>query len=248
MELKYHEPLRIPGYLCNPADKLSITGAALIFQEAAWKQAELLGFAFSDNDEPRYWVLSRMTVDFLRTPRWDESVTITTWPSGTQRLYATREYVLTDEKDEPCIIGGSSWIVLNGATGRPVKPETYLGGRPILRENALEQDFSKIAPLEGGGDEWHPVFYSAIDRNQHVNNTRYVEWFVNWARGTGFDPLLDDPEGSRVVMTYNAETLLGYEYRVHGSPEEGAATVFVRKPGETDEKAAWNLRLSTIAE
>ncbi|GEM_PF-2031892 len=253
MHPRFDEELRIPGYLCNTTDRLSLPGMAALFQEAAWTHADLLGFSFVGDEIPVYWVLSRITVEVARMPRWNERITVRTWPSGTHRLFATREYVI-ERNDEPIITGASSWIILDSRSGRPVRPAEYLEGRPTPDEHALEQDFARITPLETScADDWKPVPPTALDRNLHVNNTRYVEWFVNWAHGSELAPFVDDPSGRRFVMTYTAETLLGDQYRVCGDPASGASDVRIRRPERTAESAtgstageettAWSLRL-----
>lgn len=74
----------------------------------------------------------------------------------------------------------SSWIILDAATGRPVKPETYLAGRLPVQEHVVEQDFSRLSPLEEDESTfitpWATVPPMALDRNLHVNNTRYLEY------------------------------------------------------------------------
>ncbi len=236
------ESLAVPSYLCNGADRLSLTGLAGLFQEAAWQSAAQLGFAFTDSASPVYWVLSRLTTVVNRMPRWDEEVTVSTWPSGTHRLYGTREYLIT-AGEERLVAGGSAWIIVDAATGRPSRPERHLELGIVRREYAVEHNFEKLEPLPACDGSWQPVQPVAIDRNGHVNNTRYLDWFANWAHDTAFEPFVRDASGSTFVMTFSANTTLDHEYRVCGDFSRRQAEAHVRSQDADNDHVAWMIRL-----
>nr|MDA3949993.1 thioesterase [Spirochaeta sp.] len=124
--MKHRYQIRVPSFLCRPDDQVGFDGMASLFQEAAWQHAERLGVDFTDGSAQLYWVLHRVGMRFFRRPRWSEAITITTWPSRMVRLYAMREFLVHNDDGELLLDASSAWIVLDGGTGRPVRPEQHL--------------------------------------------------------------------------------------------------------------------------
>ena len=73
-------------------------------QEAANLHAAILGFGYDDMIASKTaWVLSRMHVVFVDTPRWRDDVTLFTWHKGLERLFFLRDFMMTDREGNPKI-------------------------------------------------------------------------------------------------------------------------------------------------
>jgi medium-chain acyl-[acyl-carrier-protein] hydrolase len=143
--------------------------------EAAGEHAAAGGLAVTDLFRKGLtWVLSRFHVEFRRYPLWGGDVTIETWPSGRQPLYATRDFLITDAEG-PLAAATSSWLILDLKTRRPTKTTEHLEGFPLLEKRALDDDFASLPVLgrEDGCKEF-PVFFSDIDLNRHVTASVYM--------------------------------------------------------------------------
>ncbi|MBQ9367405.1 MAG: hypothetical protein IJT83_06450 [Victivallales bacterium] len=88
-----------------------------IFQEVASRHAEQLGCGFGTMGSLT-WVLSKIRIQVLRTPGKGSTVTVKTWPSGFNRLYATREGLFADGDGELARVT-SYWLLIDLKTLRP---------------------------------------------------------------------------------------------------------------------------------
>ena len=226
--MKHVQTITVPSYLCGADDHLAADGAARLFQEAAWQHAKRLGFAFTDEDSAVFWVLRRLGIEILRTPRWGETVTITTWPSRLHRLLALREFRVESEHGEPLLNASSAWLIIDAEHRRPVRPEAHLPGEMLDDEAAMDIPLGKTATIPDHereavieGAEWHRVRRSDTDRNAHVNNARYVQWLADDA-----SPVLD---GSRAgVLSFVSETSTGREFCVISGGDSLVAEIWTR--------------------
>ena len=233
-EKQFHEDVRIPSYLCGPDDHLGFEGVASLLQEAAWQHAQHLGVSFTEEGVDFYWVLHRLGLRFLRRPRWNETVHITTWPSGMERLYALRDFMIESTTGEALVHVSSAWIILNAARGRPERPERHLPREWILDTRVLDLPTGKTPTIaesrvaqELGSAQWNAVRPSDTDRNLHVNNARYAQWLKDAASET----LKEEPSG---MLTFTNETKRGQEYAVVLDQDVPAAEVWVRNKGADD--------------
>lgn len=143
--------------------------------EAAGEHAAAGGLAVTDLFRRGVtWVLSRFHVRFLRYPAWGQGLTIETWPSGRQPLFAIRDYAVSDESG-PVAEATSSWLIVDLKTRRPVRTEEHLEGFPLLEKRALADSFPSLpAPSRADGTAEFPVFHSDIDLNRHVTASVYI--------------------------------------------------------------------------
>jgi len=144
--------------------------------EAAADHAAALGVGVVDLfGKGLTWVLSRLHVKFARYPRWGETVTLRTWPSAQQPLYALREFVVSDAAG-PAILATTSWIVLDLKTKRPAKLTDHFPVYPLRSERAVADDFPPLpAPAREDVVREFPVFFSDLDINRHVTSTVYLQ-------------------------------------------------------------------------
>ncbi len=226
--MKHVQTITIPSYLCGADDHLATDGAARLFQEAAWQHAKRMGLSFTEEDSAVFWVLQRLGIQTIRKPRWDEAVTITTWPSRLHRLFAMREFRVESERGEPLLNASSAWLIIDAERRRPVRPEGHLPVEFLEDETALDIPLGKTATIpEGerqaaiGSAVWHKVRPSDTDRNAHVNNARYVQWFADDA-----SPVLNgSPAG---VLSFISETSLSREFCVISGDDSLVAEIWTR--------------------
>jgi acyl-CoA thioesterase FadM len=140
---------------------------------------------------PSFWVLHRVRIRFLRRPRWNEAVSLTTWPSGMERLYALRQFHIDSAEGERLVDVASAWIILDAVRRRPVRPEKHLPEDRIHDQELLTMPTGKTEAISLEETAslrrhvvWQPVRPSDTDRNRHVNNARYLQWLLDGAPET----------------------------------------------------------------
>ena len=170
---------------CGPDAVLKLNCILDYFQDIAACHADLLRIGMTDLQElHELWVLSRLRLRFNRYPVLGEKLTVMTYPTGLNRLFATRQYQLLAENGERLVEATSFWIVIDDTKFRPVKPFKMLAdfdGRNLDKPRFFP-DLDKIAEPEDGVSEnllEYQVLHSNIDLNRHLNNAFYGSYIVD---------------------------------------------------------------------
>jgi medium-chain acyl-[acyl-carrier-protein] hydrolase len=231
IERTFTEGIRVPSYLCAPDDRVGLDGVASLLQEAAWQHARRLGFAFTDEDESLFWVLHRVRIRFLRRPRWNEAVSLTTWHKRDGTTLRLRQFHIDSAEGERLVDVASAWIILDAVRRRPVRPEKHLPEDRIHDQELLTMPTGKTEAISLEETAslrrhvvWQPVRPSDTDRNRHVNNARYLQWLLDGAPET----LADVSEGT---VTFMVETHNGQEFSVYQNEARTVAEVWARDAG-----------------
>jgi len=158
---------------------LSIQSICNFLQSAASNHAQALGVSLDHlRSSGHTWVLAQLKLQMDDYPKIDTPVRIHTWPAGTERLYALREFRIHDEDGRTYGRAGSSWLILDVERRRPVRLEPF--GRSIHQTSHpddVSASLEKLPPLEVPDiTREFRVRYRDLDVNQHVNNVSYVEW------------------------------------------------------------------------
>jgi len=154
------------------------------FQDIAACHADQLGIGMKElRDRHQLWVLSRLRLRFNRFPGLGEKLTVMTYPTGLNRLFATRQYQLLTENGERLVEGTSFWIVIDDVKFRPVKPFKMLGDFADRNQDKPRffPELDKIAEPETSPERvlGYQVLHSNIDLNRHLNNAFYGAYIVD---------------------------------------------------------------------
>ncbi len=174
----------VKTYECQPDSSIKPHVLMQHLQESAAIHAEQLGFGYNRlNQIDSYWVLSNFAIQIDRLPQWNDEVTIRTWPSGSTRAIATREFVGKDQRGSELFRAGSEWMVLTRQKNRP-KNLMRLGlDLPKSEPKALSEKLNRLEPRNDYTEVQRVrVPHSSIDLNGHVNNTEYVRWGIDALR------------------------------------------------------------------
>lgn len=171
-------------------DRIHLHSLFGMLQEAAGRNAEEYGWGASAMDaEAVSWIILRMSVRMERLPKFGEKVCIETWSRGYRRLYFLRDFILSDRAGLEIGRATSVWIAVDKRTRRPLRPERFdaVSSVASLDRAALFDEAMQIEALSkrlAPDDEQVQKIlkhadYSEIDRNLHVNNTRYIAWSMD---------------------------------------------------------------------
>ena len=178
------EKFKVKTYECRPDGNIKMASLMQYLQEVATQHAEQLSFGVDRlNKINSYWVLSNLRIEINRLPKWNDKITVKTWPSGYTRLIATREFVAKDQNDFELFRAGSQWMVLDKDSGRPKNLIRLDLGLPKTGLKALSEELVRLEPQDDYSQvDRISVPYSSIDLNGHVNNTEYVRWGIDALR------------------------------------------------------------------
>ncbi|GHV40660.1 hypothetical protein AGMMS49546_14990 [Spirochaetia bacterium] len=201
----------------DTSDRLTAAATFDFFQEAAINHAELLGVGREALVRTnQLWVLSRLSVQWDRRPKWQEEVTVRSWPRGWEKLFALRDYDIRDAADQPVVRGRSGWIVLDMEKRRPLRPQTVMEHLP-LNEGIDALTGIPVAveardSLTQAGER--KAAYSDVDYNGHVNNTRYIQWIQDFIEGG----VLETAARMRLDINYLSEVKFGEIVELWSAP------------------------------
>ncbi len=205
----------------GPDGKLTVGAAFDMLQDIAGLHAAELGVGMPQlNSLGITWVLSRMIVNFEKYPDASDTIRLTTWPSGLQRLFALRQFEFISAKTgERFGTASSFWLMLKTDNLRPVVPSSVASCEHWITATddipVFFREAGKI-PAEAGG---HPlkvtIGQSMIDSNRHVNNTHYAQFAQDWlAASTGAPVCI-----RRIQVNFNLALRLFEDVEISGEAD-----------------------------
>ncbi|MDR2924162.1 MAG: acyl-ACP thioesterase [Treponema sp.] len=201
----------------DKSDSMTLDSIFNFFQEAAISHAENLGVgreAMAQTNQ--VWLLSRMSVQVDRRPKYGESVTIRTWPRGAEKLFARRDYDILGADGKAAVRASSSWIIVDITKRRPLRPHAVVDAMP--RNEGL--DALPGVAVNGGSEigggaigleenpslqkcREHLPLYTDVDYNGHVNNISYIRWIEDAVK----PELLEQARQMKLDINYMNEVL-----------------------------------------
>ena len=123
-----------------------------------------------------FWAVIRNRTEIVRLPRLGETITVETWPMPTTRSSFPRSTAAYDEKGNLLFRCISLWVLMDISQRTMVLPgKSGIALTGTLRGNELTAPGS-IAPKALENAVCRKVGYTELDRNGHMNNTRYLDW------------------------------------------------------------------------
>lgn len=152
-----------------------------LMQEAANVNASTLGFGYDEMiNSNTAWVLSRIHVKFINTPKWRQEVNLKTWHKGVSKLFYLRDFILSDKEENHLVVATTSWLIIDLNTRRLVRNKDLALSDTAM--DAIPTPADKVVmpvDIEPELVRKHPVTWSEIDANGHVNNVKYAVWAID---------------------------------------------------------------------
>lgn len=190
-------------------------------QEAAGAHAEALGVGAGVlREKSQAWFLSRMRVAFKSYPQIGETISVKTYPSGFERLFARREFFFSTERLGVFAEATSNWLFMDTAAMR-ILPPSLLNG--IMPDNSsLPVVFPSLGKLPTASADSscrvHKVTGTQIDINGHLNNTEYAS-ILQDTLGIGIYP-------REFQLNYQKGVPPDSEIRIYGQCDASGKFVF----------------------
>ena len=231
---------------CGLDNKMFLNVIMGDMQEAAEKGSTEYGFGTRFLAENNIcWIIMKVRSHFDRYPLWGDKFTVKTWGSGLNKITFSREFEYFDEEGNLFGIITTDWILADFNTHRPVIPskKEFLppvfipDTRRVFADGCKKIELPSIDDLDGISSViCKYADFSELDRNRHVNNTRYIAWACDALHKAGVDVfriqdldvnyISEVKEGEKVdifVINDEAES----SYTVIGYREDGKAVFSV---------------------
>jgi len=144
-----------------------------------------------------------------RYPRWNEEITVKTWPTSFKGFVAERSFEVFDSNGESIAKSHSGWVYMDLNRRKPARaPLDVLNGFGDFMPPALERNF-RLPERSGfaeAGSRAIEVTRRDLDANRHVNSVAYLDWAMDSLTAHGLC------RAGRVVemkTTYRKECSLG---------------------------------------
>lgn len=176
----------------------------LLLQEIALDHSRALGLG-SDRTLHRnlLWVVTRYALEIRRMPRYEERVTLETYPGPMRRVLFPRYFRMKDADGNVIVNASSVWVLIDGEKRAMISPKQY--DLPVAEGLHLDGELPynlPAHPIEPQRTESFRVPYSYLDLNGHMNNTKYFDLCL--------DLIADEVEG-KPIREIRAE----YQNEIH---------------------------------
>lgn len=175
----YHVDLRDVDF----QKQLKLSTFFSYFQDVASLASDNLGFGIQTLEQKFgvAWILMRIRVDIIRTPVWDEEITIETWPLEPKKLEFARDFIVRDQKGKIIVRAVSTWVIMD-LKQRKLKRTAFIGftSPEVISKRAIDCQLGKLKHSGNLEVSYKKVIgYSDIDFNGHLNNSKYVDFIMD---------------------------------------------------------------------
>jgi medium-chain acyl-[acyl-carrier-protein] hydrolase len=182
INLPWREVFKIRTFDVDFKNSIKLSSIFNFLQEAASNNAEQLKFGYDDLiKDGLFWVLSRAKIHILKYLTLGDEIIIETWPKGTDKLFALRDFRIYNSGNEIVGKATTAWLLVDSKTMRPVRPDFLVENIPHHNiEPAIIETPGRIVETETKAEVAEKIIaYTDIDINQHVNNVRYVDFVLD---------------------------------------------------------------------
>ena len=239
--MKYSKNHTITCYEADANQLMRPTAMLDLMQEAANVNATTLGFGFDEMKETNIaWVLSRMYVRFDKLPAWRQDVKLETWHKGVAKLFYLRDFILSDMEGNPMVLATTSWLIIDLGTRRLVRNnDLALSDTP---QHAIETPADKVVlpvDIEPELVRKHPVTWSEIDTNGHVNNVKYAVWALDAVKA---EDIKERPL-KELLINFDAEVMPGDVVKISRVRQETEDGLVYYVTGKVADKQNFSVKL-----
>ncbi len=174
----------ITGYDVLPNGYIKPSAMLKYMQDGATMDAAGAGADYDSlRSRDMIFVVSKVLVNFVNTPKVDDVLEIRTWNSGTQGVSFIRNYVMT-VNDRVVGTATTRWVLVSYSARRILRPDALFTDLSSNVDELLPLEPSRrlrlmegIAPKEAK----YTASFTDMDTNYHVNNTRYGDLIVDYS-------------------------------------------------------------------
>lgn len=223
--------------------RLKLSTLFVYFQDLATEHSEILGKGRDVLQKDNLiWVLASVRADIERYPVWGESIFVETWPLQPDKINFERDFLVYDENDNIIARAVTNWVIIDISSRRLKRARVLNSEFPETdRERAIDCTLDRISAVGNMEESYRKtVGYSDIDMNEHLNNSRYLDYIMDCFS-------IDDHKNyfsKSIEINYIHEALPGDTLILRkGIDEADKGTVYVEGINECSNLVAFKSRL-----
>lgn len=168
-------------YECDTNKKMTLPMLVNIMIHTSGEQSHLLGVGDDFvNELGLSWVILQYELKFKRVPEFAEEVTITTQALSYNKLFCYREFKVYDSNGEECVTAKTTFALIDTEKRKMARiPEEIIAPYNVEFNKKLVRTPKPEKVGDNAESTEYRVRFLDIDRNQHVNNSKYFEWALD---------------------------------------------------------------------
>lgn len=231
------EHYKITSYLVNLRKQAGLYSVLNFIQDVGWQHSFKLGVQLPAHQG---WVFTRQKLKMDMWPKWNESLSITTWIRKPEGAFIYRDYELYSN-DKKIGEATSSFTVMDMNT-RKLALQDWSTLPPFWKEDGTyDTKPEKIPFIENAKviSEFE-VRNSDIDLNEHVNNTKYAQWILD---SLNIDLLKGGIYLKGYEVNFLSEMKLGNKVSVHQAESDKPGCIQFQGLRTNDQKPVFTAQL-----
>ena len=210
------------------SNRLSIKSLIKYFGDIAGNHSSSCGYGLNDIPTTHItWLLLNWKVKMFSHPKYNEELTINTWPRVIEKFYSYRDFEVFDSKNNLVAIASSKWVMINAETKRIERISNE-----IINAYGIEQ---KSVFTESLNDKpkipdnlklnfTYTIQRRDIDTNGHVNNLHYIDYALE----TLPEDVYNSNEFDNIEIHYKKEIKYGETINCYYSFENNKHIVTIK--------------------
>ena len=177
MEPIYSEEFKISDLYIDCFGRLLPSKILYMMQEVAGNHFAQMAMDYDSlSQRGLFWAITRNKVQITRLPMRGETIRLETWPMPTTRVAYPRSIVAYDEDGNEVFRSITLWVLMDANNRSMVLPaKSGIDVTGTLRGNELASPLGlPVKALANRRKRY--VNFTDLDRNAHMNNTRYLDW------------------------------------------------------------------------
>ena len=210
-------------------------------QEVAGKHFDQISMTYEQlAQRGMFWAIIRQRVRISRLPMSGETIRVETWPMPNTRVAFPRSVVAWDENGNEVFRCITLWVLMDLNTRSMILPgKSGLAIPGTLRGDELAAPGSLPAKVLQNRRS-RRVCFTDLDRNGHMNNTKYLEWIWDLLP-SGFH---ENNSLKEFTLCYLSEAREGQELTLAWDfTEDGCLLVDAHRPTEEKTERIFSAKL-----
>ena len=241
MEPLYSQNFEITDHFVDCFGRMTPASILMLIQEVAGRHCVALSVDYDTlARQGMFWAVTRHRVQVNRLPQLGENIRVETWPMPTTKVAYPRSVVAYDAAGNECFRAISLWVLMNLNTRSMILPgKSGISVVGSLRGLELPSPGS-LALMDHTQTRQRQVCFTDLDRNGHMNNTRYLDW-VSDLLPSAFH---QGHEVKEFTICYHAEAREGQVLGLSWDfPQEDCLQVDARRTDTEKEERVFSARL-----
>ncbi|MFO8069359.1 MAG: thioesterase [Alkalibacterium sp.] len=182
MSQSYKQKQNVTYYMCDRTQQLTLSMLVNLLLNVSENHSAELNRQESIIREMGFnWIVLRYEFIVTRMPGYKEEVEIETFATEYNKLFTYREFIVRDDDQNKLIEVKTTFALMDNENRKMARIPSELVApyeavfSKRIRRNSKPHEVDLVQAVQTN----YSVRYFDIDTNQHVNNSKYIEWLLD---------------------------------------------------------------------